>query len=414
MKKIKWAIAALVATTSLLPGLTNVTQAASPTTINFFCFSPGTTNVKDLNAMITAFEKKNPGIIVKPQIVDYKSYFTKLSTLVAAGNAPDVYELDYQDFAPYVTRGQLLNMGPLMTKEHFNQKVLNQKAVDTFKYQGSQYGLPESFSTVVLFYNKTLFDKAHVPYPNSNWTWKDELAAAQKLTKAGVFGDYQPVSFYEFYKEIAENGGSMFNSSMTKVTINSPQNVQTLNWMVDRVNKYKVQPTDARLAGQSADNLFAKGILAMDHTGIWNFSMFSNSSVKWDIALEPGNKTKAAHFFANALVVSKTSKYAEASYKWAQFMSASPEAAKIRINAGWEIPAVSDQSLVKGYLKQSPPQNRAAVFQELNYLVNPPIVSNFNQLQDTITNEFQKVVGGLETSAQALKNLQSSLQVFVH
>ena len=55
--------------------------------------------------------------------------------------------------------------------------------VDAYASDGKQYGLPESFSNVVLFYNKTLFDQAGVELPTADWTWADEQAAAQKLTE---------------------------------------------------------------------------------------------------------------------------------------------------------------------------------------------------------------------------------------
>jgi multiple sugar transport system substrate-binding protein len=33
--------------------------------------------------------------------------------------------------------------------------------------------VPKDFATRVLYYNKDLFDKAGVAYPNDKWTWKD-------------------------------------------------------------------------------------------------------------------------------------------------------------------------------------------------------------------------------------------------
>jgi multiple sugar transport system substrate-binding protein len=36
---------------------------------------------------------------------------------------------------------------------------------------------------MVLLYNKDLFDKAGIPYPNNNWKWEDLRNAAKKLTK---------------------------------------------------------------------------------------------------------------------------------------------------------------------------------------------------------------------------------------
>ena len=66
---------------------------------------------------------------------------------------------------------------------------------------------------MVLYYNKDLFDAAGLDYPTADWTWADEKAAAEALTdeEAGVWGDHQPVSFYEYYKALAQNGGQFLS-----------------------------------------------------------------------------------------------------------------------------------------------------------------------------------------------------------
>ena len=87
--------------------------------------------------------------------------------------------------------------------------------LEAYQADGTQYALPSSFSTVVLFYNRDLFDAAGVEYPSADWTWADEQAAAEQLTDAGagVWGDHQPVSFYEFYKVLEQNGASFLSDA---------------------------------------------------------------------------------------------------------------------------------------------------------------------------------------------------------
>jgi multiple sugar transport system substrate-binding protein len=122
----------------------------------------------------------------------------------------------------------------------------------------------------VLFYNKALFKKAGVAEPTADWTWKDEQAAAQKLTNKGakVWGDYQPVSYNEFYKVLAQNGGEFLNADRTSATFNSPQGVEAAKFLTDKVGK--TMPTEADGAGTPDfdSKLFKSGKLAMWHTGI--------------------------------------------------------------------------------------------------------------------------------------------------
>ncbi|GKT33902.1 Bacterial extracellular solute-binding protein like protein, partial [Aduncisulcus paluster] len=226
---------------------------------------------------------------------------------------------------------------------------------------------------VLMFYNKDLFDAKGLAYPDESWTWEDELAAAQELTdeEAGIWGTYSPIQFWEFYKTIEQNGGTIFNDSKTEVLIDSKENVETLTWMIDKINKYHVTPSDAQMSGQSDADLFKAGKIAMLRTGIWMFDSFSEVPFNWDIALEPGNTQKAHHFFANGVAINKDTQNAKAAYEWVKFFTSSQESAKIRVDSSWELPAVTDNALVNDYLTKTPPANRSAVFEALDTLVVP-------------------------------------------
>jgi len=389
--------------------------AQDATTITYFTFSAAPDHLKDLDAMIAAFKTANPNIDVKVETAPYADYFTKLQTLVAGGTAPDVFELNYENFVSYASKGVLADLSPLAAADSGFADKFYPKAYQAFNRDGKQFGLPQSFSDVVLFYNKDLFDAAKVGYPTADWTWKDELAAAQTLTDAGkgVWGDYAPIQFFEFYKTAAQSGCGVFGPDGTTVTINQPGCVESLTWMVDKVNKYKVTPTDADMAGMSDGDLFKQGKIAMLRTGIWMFSAFKDASFKWDIALEPGNTQKAHAFFANSVAISATSKQQDAAWKWANFFTSSSEAAKLRVAASWELPAVSDQSLFNDYLKQTPPESRKVVFDALATAVTPPVTDKQSQLQDTIGALLDQAKAGTITPQEALDQAKTQVEALI-
>ena len=389
--------------------------AQDATTITYFTFSAAPDHLKDLDAMIAAFKTANPGIDVKVETAPYADYFTKLQTLVAGGTAPDVFELNYENFVSYASKGVLADLTPLAAADSGFADKFYPKAYQAFNRDGKQFGLPQSFSDVVLFYNKDLFDAAGVSYPTADWTWKDELAAAQKLTNAsnGVWGTYSPIQFFEFYKTAAQSGCGVFGPDGKTVTINQPGCVESLTWMVDKINKYKVTPTDADMAGVSDGDLFKQGKIAMLRTGIWMFSAFKDAPFKWDIALEPGNTQKAHAFFANSVAISATSKNQEAAWKWANFFTSSSEAAKLRVAASWELPAVNDQTLFDDYLKQNPPESRKVVFDALATAVTPPVTDKQSQLQDTIGALLDQAKAGTITPQEALDQAKTQVEALV-
>lgn len=382
------------------------------TEITYFSFSATPDHEEELNEMIKAFESKYPDIKVNTELVAYNDYFTKLQTRIAGGQAPDVFELNYENFVQYASKGTLADLSAFIKDDkYFNPDQLNEQAFKAYQYNGKQYGMVESFSNVVTFYNKDLFDKAGLEYPTAAWTWEDELEAAKKLTdeKNKVWGTFAPVTMNEFYKIAAQNGGEVLDQE-GNVKINSPENLEALTYMIENVTKHKVSPSPADMSGQSSEDLFKNGQLAILHTGIWMFDQFKDLPFKWDIQLEAGNKQKAHHFFANGLAVSKDSKQQEAAYKFAAFMSASEEVAKIRVDASWELPAISNEEILKPYLEKAQPENRKAVFEALDSLVLPPVVENWSKISDTTDKEFQKALNGDKTPKEVLQTLETEYE----
>lgn len=382
-------------------------------TIDFLNFSSSGDNAIYLEEMIKVFEQQNPDIKVNVETVGFGEYFTLLQTRVAGGTAPDAYELNYENFVTYAKKGALLDLEPLFVKNKFDTSVLDKNALEAFSLEGKQYGLPAMFSDVVLFYNKDLFDKAGAPYPTADWTWDDEQKAAEKIRALGdnIFGIFHPIHFWEFYKVVQQNDGSIFNEDKTKFMVNSLQNVETLQFMVDRVLKSNVMPTEAQLSGMGDWDLFKAGRVGMVVTGIWAFPDFiRDCDFEWDIAIEPGNTKKATHFFSNGLVINKDSRKVEQAFKWISFMSASKEAAKIRVDAGWELPAVTYPDVLAIYLEQTPPASRQTVFDSLQYLVTPPVIEQFAEMADIMGKHLAAARDGAKTPQEALDEAQKELE----
>jgi multiple sugar transport system substrate-binding protein len=390
-------------------------QTEEPVTISYANFSAAGGNEDKLAEMVETFEAQNPGVRVDVETIGFNDYFTQLQTRVAAGTAPDAFELNFENFVSYAEKGLLRDISPLEEATDFDASALNDRAYEAFATGGTQYGLPASFSTVLLFYNADLFDQAGLSYPDESWTWDDMDSAAADIAALGDnhFGIFQPIHFFEFFKTVGQNGGSLLNEDKSAFTLTQEANVETLEHMVARVQETNVMPTSAQMSGMGDWDLFKSGRLGMLVTGIWAFPDFAeNIDFSWDVAVEPGNTQKATHFFANGLVISADAgdEKAEAAFKWIQFMSASREAAEIRVNAGWELPASEYEDVLETYTAETPPENRQAVFESLNYLITPPVIEDFSRMSDIVSQELEAARNGSKSPEQALSDAQSLLE----
>jgi len=390
------------------------TETAEAVTISYFTFSAAPDHLEDLDAIVQAFQQKHPNVTIEVQTASYDDYFTQLQTQIAGGTAPDTFELNYENFVTYSSAGSLLDLTALAEADpEFDAATYYPRAHEVFQADGTQYGLPATFSDVLLFYNKDLFDAAGLDYPTPDWTWDDELAAAEALTdtEAGVWGDFQPIQFFEFYKVLAQNGGEFFNADQTEVTFNSPEGVEAAEWLVSKVGS--VMPTVAEMGGQDDAALFKAGKLAMWHNGIWQFSGMADAPFAWDVEVEPGQAQKAHHFFANAAVASAETEHPEEAWQWVQFLTGSEEAVQVRIEASWELAAVADQSLFAPYLEQTPPDNREAVFEALDDIVVPPVIEQQAAMQDAVTQQLERAVLGEVSVQEALDAAAEELQALL-
>ncbi len=149
------------------------------------------------------FEAAHPGITVRRiNPGDMGSFYTKLQTMFASGEPPDLFYVGAERVASFATMGLLANLDEFVAADatgndpralHLDDFYAN--CVEAFRYdgttvgQGPIYGIPKDFTTVGFYYNKSLFDAAGIAYPKRDWTWDDFIATARALKKLdGVVG----------------------------------------------------------------------------------------------------------------------------------------------------------------------------------------------------------------------------------
>ncbi|MGD0122077.1 MAG: sugar ABC transporter substrate-binding protein [Candidatus Limnocylindrales bacterium] len=320
-----------VATTSIVP-TGSPSPAANPaakcgtyqgpaTTITYAIWGD-TTELANQQKIVDAFTAKNPSIKVKVTVADWDTYWDKLQTSLAGGNAPDVFVMDGPLFPDYQTRDQLLDLNPLIARDGFDTGQLADLGVKDFTApDGHLYGLPRDLSTVALYYNKKMFDQAGIPYPDDSWTWDKLVEVATKLTKtsggATQWGFYTETTDMENYWSslVWQAGGDILSPDKKTVVIDTDQAAAGLQFLQDLIYKYKVMAQP--VPGGAAGDLFENGQAAMEANGSWLVPTHEAAGIDFGVAPLPrGPAGQATSVNPSGVVVYKGTKSPEAAWEF--------------------------------------------------------------------------------------------------
>ncbi len=258
MKKVT-RLGALVAATGLLASSVLGTTAKAADVVELKMVAADYANMQpfwdDLSARFT---KANPTIKVKVDVVSWETIDDKVKTLVATGQTPDI--VNKGDYSAAAAEGLLYR-----ADEVISAKVLAD-IVPTFlnnsKYNGVAYAVPDLASARALFYNKDILKKAGVTKLPTTWTELEKVLKQIKAKVPGVYPYALPLGPEEAQAEFAiwagGNGGVMFKNG--KWTLNSKENVQTMEFLKKLTDQKLTQPNPAKCDRTAcAQALFAAG-----------------------------------------------------------------------------------------------------------------------------------------------------------
>lgn len=127
--------------------------------------------------IIEAFEEANPGITINPTFSDWDGYWDTLATQTAAGDAPDIMQMDELYLREYADRGALLDLSDVDVSQ-FDETV-----VDSGRTEGGLYGVTAGVNAFTVLANPDLFEEAGVDMPDDmSWTWDDYAEIAVELS----------------------------------------------------------------------------------------------------------------------------------------------------------------------------------------------------------------------------------------
>jgi multiple sugar transport system substrate-binding protein len=343
------------------------------------------------NQIVADFHQANPNITVKVEVSDWDSYWTKLKTMLSANTPPDVFAMDAPLYLDYQSRGVLLNLQPYLDKNPDMLKGVYPQTLEAYKTPDGMFGLPRDFQTIVLFYNKDMFDAAGVAYPSADWTYDDLRNAAKQLTKVGTDGKTTQYGFYAdpwdmeliWSEGIWANGGDIISPDHTKTLVAEPNARKAWQFFHDMMFEDKSWP-DANAALEYGGDPFLAGVAAMTTIGHWAVPGYAETNFKWDVAPMPaGPAGKATSVNSAGFVVAKDSKNPDAAFEFLKYVLSEP-AQKRLAELGFALPVLEDVAKSDAFLKQSTGINQQVFLDALEYAHMKPVFKGYDEWSSAI------------------------------
>lgn len=356
-------------------------------------------------------------------IPSQSDYRKRLGTDFAAGNPADVILLNYRRYANFAARGVLEPLdGYLEASQMIQEGDFYREAVQPFVWQGKLMCIPQNLSSLVVYYNKALFNRAGISYPKDGWTWDDFVATARALTrdtdgdgKTDQYGLGTEVSVFRMAPFIWQNGGDLVDDpgKPTRLTLDSPAAKAAIQWFVELQTLHKVAPDRVQEEAEASESRFLNGRLGMflnSRRGVPTYRTIT--AFDWDVAPLPQGKQRAGILHADGYCMPAMIKDKAAAWAFIEYAN-SPDGQTLVAQTGRTVPSLKALAESAAFLDpEAKPANSTVFLAEVPFIRAVPVMDTWVDIEDIATAELAQAFYGNVSVDEAIKNAISRAQVW--
>lgn len=376
--------------------------------------------------LVTAFEAAQPDIDVQlihiPDMADYRQ---RLGLDFSAGTPADIVLINYRRYAQFADRGVLEPLGPYLAESALiSEADFYPEALEPFRWQGELMCIPQNLSSLVVYYDKALFEAAGLPYPSDDWTWEEFLETAQVLTmdtdgdgRTDQFGLGTEASIFRVAPFIWQNGGELVTLSdrglPIRLAFDTPAAREAIQWFVDLQTVHHVVPNAAEEAAEDSESRFQNGRTAMflnSRRGVPTYRQITGFD--WDVAALPQHKEQAGILHSDAYCMPASTANKAAAWAFIEFAN-SAEGQTIIARSGRTVPSLVTVSQSEAFLDAAAkPANSQVFLSTLPSIRAVPVIAGWVDIEELASEELERAFYGNATVDEAIAEAIARTQVF--
>ena len=356
--------------------------------------------------------EKYPNITVTIENTDWTSYWTKLPVELASGNAPDLIYMHFSRASDYTN--SMLSISDYIEKdEDINIDDFYSGILDSFIFDDQVYALPYDFGPYIMYYNKDLFDKYGVEYPDENTTWEEFKDKCKQLTQDGNYGTVFASSLDYYDPQVLSLGGEIINEK-GEFDITGDKTTAALQSLADLINVDKVAPKIADTANTVWNwEQFEGGNIGMMIDGPWgatNVTNYCDFNVGYSII--PKAEKQVTTINGSALAVTSESKHPKEAYQALEVLT-SPEAQKLLAENGRALP--SRDSVRESYYESTSELEglEDAIKKSIEIGMPYYVTKKYSEVSTVFNSGMDTVWAGEVSAKDAAKDIQAQVDMIL-
>ena len=361
---------------------------------------------------IQQFKSQNPNAEFEETYANDADLNTKMNVAFASGSAPDIIYTSISSTISRAANNQLEPLDSYMSQWGGKDAYL-ERNLQLGTYKGKLYAMGVRADPRILLYRKDFFKEAGLDPEKPPKTWEEFADYVVKLTKKEngqvVRGgaDIPTTNGSLFLAPlIFQNGGKIADEDNDKLTVNSPEAAEALQYVADLYKKGVTLVYD----GEKLDELpFVKGKSAMSFTNLNTYvTMTTNDpSLKDKIGFSVGleRKSKAVQSGLICLSMTKESKNKKEASNFIGLVSSDNETWK-RYEKMGVIPI--KKSLQDKFISENPKVNQVLIDSVKNGITRPrtswgAVYMNYEKAA------YESVVIGNTSAKESLATLEKNM-----
>lgn len=342
-------------------------------------------------SLVSAYREAGGGEI-ELVTVGRSDHITRLSTAFASGDAPDVFLINYREYAPFVQRGAVHPVGPLLEKEGVATADYYDEPLLAFSYDGALQCMPQNISSLVVYWNRGLFEQAGVAAPKTGWTWDEFVTTAKALTTDGVKGVGIDPSITRMAPFIWSSGGTIVDdeTAPTRTTLHEPGARAALQSVVDLIGT-GATPTKDQLAAQGLPEQFMTGKVAMFLSSRVEVpALREQQGLDFDVAALPVMDQPASVLHSDAYCVASSSEHKEAAARFIAY-AVGQQGQTVTALGGRTVPSLRSVATSPAFLSPARAPASSQVFLDaIPLLRHTPVTPSWPEVEDVIGTQLQR------------------------